>query len=226
MAHGSEGKLGGINFAERTELPIGDFLALQNDVERGGAGVEKHVAYGAGKASVGVVVGMRAEVANVGEGEADLLGDLAVDGLLQRLAGVDETAGHGEPALGGIFGAADEQEAILRVKDECGDGGDGIVEIAMAAGAAVASAGRFAGVIGRAAERAMGVGVGEVLNHDVKQGVGGRAGRAEKLYVSSTLRASPANKRRKSCAKGLRYGRPLKWESRSSRVMQCASCHR
>ena len=70
------------------ELPVGDLGVLEDDVEGGGAGGNGCIANRAGQASVNVGVGRGDEVAQVGDGETDLLGDFTVDGLLEGFAGV------------------------------------------------------------------------------------------------------------------------------------------
>ena len=98
---------------------------------------EEEVENRIGHFAIVVVVGLRAEKADIGQLHVDLFQKLAAERLLGGFADVDEAARDGEFALGRLLGAADEERLAVRAQGDRG-GGDGRVEVEMkSAGGAV-----------------------------------------------------------------------------------------
>ena len=135
-AHGGESDFVEVDLVGKEKFIAGDFFPGLEGGKVVDSADEIEIGREVSDTLVEIGIGAGAEVAHLVDLEIYFFMDFADEGRFDRFAGVEEAAGDAEFAPGGVFGAAQEEEAALRVGDERPYGRGGVEEKQEAACAA------------------------------------------------------------------------------------------
>ena len=126
--YGAEAKIGGTDIAERHPADGIHIVASPKGSPLGQRAAEETVGRRHHNVTPRIAIGDREEVADGGRRTTQLLGQLALESLLERLVRVNESPGEVQRAPRGLLRPTADQQLTLIVDDECRHGSRCILE--------------------------------------------------------------------------------------------------